>query len=48
MISYWKEPPETGIWMGQRPFLGPKKDMEDIAEAMAKIQKNSADLVGKI
>ena len=39
---------ETGIWMGQRSFLGPKKEMEDIAEAMVKIQRSSADLVGKI
>jgi dTDP-4-amino-4,6-dideoxygalactose transaminase len=39
---------EAGIWMGQRPFLGPKKDMEDIAEAIAKIQRSAADLVGKI
>jgi dTDP-4-amino-4,6-dideoxygalactose transaminase len=39
---------ETGLWIGQRPFLGTRKDMEDIAEAVAKIQRNSGDLVGKI
>jgi dTDP-4-amino-4,6-dideoxygalactose transaminase len=39
---------ETGLWIGQRAFLGTKRDMEDIAEAMSKIQQNSADLAGKI
>ncbi len=39
---------ETGLWIGQRAFLSEKKDMDDIAEAMLKIQKSSALLVGKI
>jgi dTDP-4-amino-4,6-dideoxygalactose transaminase len=39
---------ETGLWIGQRAFLGTKTDMEDIAEAMAKIQKSAEQLVGKI
>jgi len=39
---------ETGLWMGQRAFLGTRGDMEDIAEAMAKIQKSAAQLVGKL
>ena len=39
---------EASLSIGHRAFLGPKKDMEDIAEAAAKIQRNSADLVGKI
>ena len=36
---------ETGLWMGQYVLLGTKKDMEDIAAAIVKIQKNSAKLV---
>ena len=36
---------ETGLSLGQRAFLGPKKDMEDIVAAIAKIQKNSSKLV---
>lgn len=39
---------ETGLWIGQRAFLGTKKDMEAIAEAMSKIQRSAAQLVGKI
>ena len=36
---------ETGLSMGQRTFLGTKKDMEDIVEAIVKVQKNSAELL---
>ncbi|HUU29559.1 MAG TPA: DegT/DnrJ/EryC1/StrS family aminotransferase [archaeon] len=36
---------ETGLWLYQSVLLGTKKDMEDIAEAIVKIQKNSAKLV---
>ncbi|GAG19794.1 unnamed protein product, partial [marine sediment metagenome] len=36
---------ETGIWLYQSVLLGSKKDMEDIAGAIVKIQKNSAKLV---
>jgi len=36
---------ETGLMMGQRVLLGTKKDMEDIAEAVAKIQKYSSKLL---
>jgi len=36
---------ETSLSLGQPLFLGTKRDMEDIAEAAAKIQKNSAKLL---
>lgn len=36
---------ETGLGMWQRVLLGTKKDMEDIAEAVAKIQKNASKLL---
>ncbi len=36
---------ETGLSMGQTTFLGTKKDMEDIAEAIVKIRKNSTKLL---
>ena len=36
---------ETGLSLGQRVFLGTKKDMEDIFAAIVKIQKNSAKLL---
>ena len=36
---------ETGLSLGQRVFLGTKKDMEDIVAATVKIQKNSAKLL---
>jgi perosamine synthetase len=36
---------ETGLSLGQRVFLGTKKDMEDIVAAIIKIQKNSARLL---
>jgi perosamine synthetase len=36
---------ETGLSLGQREFLGPKKDMEDIVAAILKIQKNSSKLL---
>ena len=39
---------ETGLWMEHMMFLCPRKDMEDIAEAFAKVQKNSAELVKKM
>ena len=36
---------ETGLSLGQRVFLGTKKDMEDIVAAIIKIQKNSSGLL---
>jgi dTDP-4-amino-4,6-dideoxygalactose transaminase len=36
---------ETGLSFGQTLFLGTKKDMEDIVEAIVKIQKNSSKLL---
>jgi dTDP-4-amino-4,6-dideoxygalactose transaminase len=36
---------ETGLSLGQRVFLGTKKDMEDIFAAIVKIQKSSAKLL---
>ena len=36
---------ETGVSLGQRVFLGSKKDMEDIVTAIAKIQKNASKLL---
>lgn len=36
---------ETGIWLSQSVLLGTKKDMEDIAEAIVKIRRNSAKLL---
>jgi perosamine synthetase len=36
---------ETGLSLGQRVFLGTKKDMEDIVTAITKIQKNASKLL---
>ncbi len=36
---------ETGLSLGQRVFLGTKKDMEDIVAAIIKIQKHSSELL---
>ncbi|HBE42122.1 MAG TPA: hypothetical protein DDW27_13110, partial [Bacteroidales bacterium] len=36
---------ETGLSLGQRVFLGTKKDMEDIVTAIVKIRKNSSSLL---
>jgi len=36
---------ETGLTLGQRVFLGSKKDMEDIVTAIVKTQKYSSDLL---
>lgn len=36
---------ETGLSLGQRVFLGTKKDMEDIVTAILKIQKNASKLL---
>jgi perosamine synthetase len=36
---------ETGLSLGQRAFLGTKKDMEDIVAAIVKVQKNSSKLL---
>jgi dTDP-4-amino-4,6-dideoxygalactose transaminase len=36
---------EIGLSLGQRVFLGSKKDMEDIVTAIVKIQKNSSLLI---
>ncbi len=35
---------EEAVWFGQTTLLGPRKDMEDIVEAIRKIQKNAASL----
>ena len=35
---------EQGVWLWQQMLLGTKKDMDDIAEAMIKIQKNKEAL----
>jgi len=39
---------ETGLWLGQEIFLGSRKDMEDIAEAIARVHQASDQLVGRI
>jgi len=36
---------ETGLSLGQRVFLGTKKDMEDIVTAIIKVQKNASKLL---
>jgi len=36
---------ETGVSLGQRVFLGSKKDMEDIVTAIVKIQRNASKLL---
>jgi len=36
---------ETGLILGQEVFLGTKKDMDNIAEALVKIRKNAAALI---
>jgi len=36
---------DTGLSLSQRVFLGTKKDMEDIVEAIVKIQKNASKLL---
>ncbi len=36
---------DTGLSLGQRVFLGTKKDMEDIVAAIVKIQKHSSELL---
>jgi perosamine synthetase len=36
---------ETGLSLGQRVFLGTKKDMEDIVTAIVKIQKSASKLI---
>jgi perosamine synthetase len=36
---------ETGLSLGQRVFLGTKKDMEDIVTAIVKVQKNASKLL---
>jgi dTDP-4-amino-4,6-dideoxygalactose transaminase len=36
---------ETGLSLGQRVFLGSRKDMEDIVTAIRKIQKNASKLI---
>ena len=33
------------VWLGQTMLLGPRKDMDDIAEAVRKVQTNAARLV---
>ena len=36
---------ETGLNLGQRVFLGSKKDMEDIVAAIVKVQKNASQIL---
>lgn len=54
LARFWKEnhcpvndiiDSETGLSFGQRTFLGTRKDMDDIAEAMTKIQQNATSLL---
>ena len=54
LAQYWEEnhcpandviDAETGLILGQQVFLGTRKDIEDIAEALAKIRKNAAALI---
>lgn len=54
LTQYWEENhcpandvinAETGLILGQEVFLGTKKDMDDIAEALVKIRKNAAALI---
>ena len=35
---------EESLWIGHPPFLGPKEDMDDIADAFVKVQENAAEL----
>jgi dTDP-4-amino-4,6-dideoxygalactose transaminase len=35
---------EEALWLGQNRLLGPKQDMEQVAEAIRKIQKHAAAL----
>ena len=54
IAQYWEEnhcpvndqiDEETGLTLGQRIFLGTKKDMEDIAEAIVKIRNHATELI---
>ena len=54
LAQYWKENhcpandiinAETSLTFGQQVFLGTKKDMDDIAEALVKIRNNAAALI---
>lgn len=38
---------EQGIWIEQSVFLGPRRDMDDIARAFAKIHDHRAELVAR-
>jgi hypothetical protein len=35
----------TGLWLGQQMLIGEKSDVDDILEAIEKIQKNASMLV---
>jgi len=35
---------EEAVWLGQTMLLGPRKDMEDIAEAVRKVQAHAGEL----
>ncbi|UCH62909.1 MAG: DegT/DnrJ/EryC1/StrS family aminotransferase [Fidelibacterota bacterium] len=54
LAQYWEEnhcpandviDEETGLIFGQQVFLGTKKDMDDIAEALVKVRKNAKALI---
>ena len=36
---------EVAVWLTQTMLLGPRSDMDQIAEAVRKVQKNSAKLI---
>jgi hypothetical protein len=36
---------EEAVWFFQEMLLGPRRDMDDIAEAIRKIQKHAGELV---
>jgi dTDP-4-amino-4,6-dideoxygalactose transaminase len=38
---------QEAVWFGQTMLLGGTKDMDDIADAIAKIQKHAGALIGK-
>jgi hypothetical protein len=38
---------QEAVWFGQTMLLGGTKDMDDIADAIGKIQKHAGALIGK-
>jgi len=39
---------EEAIWLFQSLLLGSKQDMDDIAEAISRIQKHASDIIRKV